>query len=85
MPVLRIVKEYNNLSKLNGIVETDTVKFDSKDDGYKWVAAIQAQNALSRLDWDLIDYEWSLLNFESSEILENPTGGFVGKLHKTKN
>jgi hypothetical protein len=81
MPVLRVIKEYNNKSPLNGVVETDNITFDSKVDGMRWVKAINDLNKKSKLDWDLIDYEWALLFTDNKEILANPSGGYVGKLH----
>lgn len=81
MPVMRIYKKYNRLSKLKGIVQTDTIKFETKKDGLDFCKAIVEQNKKGTLEWDLLDYEWLLTNpATGSEILENPTGGFTGHI-----
>lgn len=83
MPVLRIVKQYNKRSPLNGIVETDKLSFETKRNGLSWLKSITELNKLGKLDWDLIDYEWALITEGGgNEILKNPTGGYIGKLHK---
>lgn len=63
MPTLRITKKYNNKSPVNGLVVYDTVDFASREDGAKWVAAIQANKSI---DWDLVDYEWVLVTLSGS-------------------
>lgn len=82
MPILRIVQQYNNQSRLGGIIQSDTISFDTKEDGLRWLSRIAELNQQGKLDWDLIDYEWALLASTNCEILENPTGGFVGSLLK---
>jgi len=82
MPLLRIVKEYNKRSPLRGVVQTDVLTFSTRDEGMAWVRAVNSLNLKNKIDWVLIDYEWSLIASSNSEILANPTGGFVGKLAK---
>lgn len=82
MPVLRIVMQYNNQSRLGGIIQSDTINFDTQEDGLRWLASVAEMNKAGTLDWDLIDYEWALLASTNCEILHNPTGGFVGELYK---
>jgi hypothetical protein len=59
MPVLRIVKKYNNKSALNGVIVEDKVTFDSKSDGVAWVIAVLNNKAL---DFDLVDYAWVVVD-----------------------
>ena len=82
MSVLRIVKEYNNQSQLAGVVQTDCIPFASKEAALRWVKNVNQLNLQGRLDWDLIDYEFALIEDGCSEILENPTGGYTGALAK---
>lgn len=51
MPVLRIVQQYNNKSPLNGIIQSDNINFDSREDGMAWVAAVKAMCLKGKLDW----------------------------------
>lgn len=78
MPIMRIVKEYNNRSPLSGIIEADTVSFKSRADGYAFVDRVQRQSKEGSLDWDLIDYEWALITEGVNEVLVNNTGGRIG-------
>lgn len=78
MPVMRLVKQYNNLSAMNGIVQADKIRFDSREDGAKFVLACMGNK---KIGFEILDYEWMLIGEEvGSEIISNPTGGLVGKL-----
>lgn len=75
MPLLRIVKEYRRNSKLAGIVESDTVEI-SREDAPQFIAAV---NANPKQEYTIIDHEWALIG-GANEILENPTGGWIGRM-----
>jgi hypothetical protein len=75
---MRLVKEYNNLSQMQGIVQVDKIPFESKEDGAKFVLACMANK---KVGFTIIDYEWVLIGAnDGSEIIANPTGGYIGKL-----
>ena len=73
----RIVKQYNSLSPLNGVIETDVVDFASLEDCAAFVGAV---NANKRINYDIIDYQKVLVLVGGAEVLSNPTGGYVGKI-----
>ena len=78
MPIMRLVKQYTNVSAMAGIVQVDKISFSSRIDGAKFVLACMRNKGLG---FKVIDYEWLLVGTEvGSEIILNPTGGFVGKL-----
>lgn len=80
MPVLHITKRYNKRSPRNGIIVKESVEFGSYDDGLSWLAAVPLAKGL---DYEIIDYDWSLTGqILQPEIIENPTGGLVGKIPK---
>lgn len=81
MPVLRITKKYNNKSPLRGIVIIDKVTLQSKDDLRRFLAGIKKASQHGSLDWDVVDWEWALVDTaKGAEVLQNPTGGRTGKL-----
>lgn len=76
---VRIVKEYNNKSPLNGVHEVDFVDFASAEDAALFVTRI---NANDKLDFEIVDYDFSgLITGGKGEIIMNPTGGYVGLLN----
>lgn len=78
MPVLRIVKQYNKYSKMGGIIEVDRIEFQCKEDGVRFLQSV-VQNR--HCGFDVLDAEWALVGLRSdAEILENPSGGYVGSL-----
>lgn len=78
MPLVRIVKRYNSLSSKHGIVETDKVRFPDANAAARFVTSV---NSNPRIDYEIIDYDVVLAHVsEGPEILENPTGGYVGKI-----
>lgn len=79
MPVtLRIVKRFNNLSKLNGIEMVDRVPFETREDAFAFVSAV---NANSSVDFDVVDWDVTGISADGVvEVLKNPTGGYVGRL-----
>jgi len=77
MPTLSIIKKYNNASPLNGIVIGDKIKFESKEDGLKWLKAM----TVIETDFEIIDYEWALIDLGAGPaVLENPVNGKIGDL-----
>lgn len=78
MPVLSIVKQYNNRSPMNGIIITDKIPFKTKQEGLEFLKAL----TLIKTDWNLIDYSWALdiVAKNSIEVLANPVNGKVGKI-----
>lgn len=79
MPLLRIVKEYRANSKLCGIVETDTVPIEGEDA----LTFVNAVNNNPRQEYTIIDYGWVLIG-GANEIIDNPTGGYVGRMRNGK-
>jgi hypothetical protein len=77
MPLLSIVKKYNNRSPLSGVVITAKIPFKTKADG---MAFVERTNNHPKLNWEIIDYGWSAFETDVNEILENPTGGMKGKI-----
>lgn len=75
---IRITKRYTDGPKA-GIVEADVVEIEGGADGAaRFVTAV---NANPRIDYDIVDYEVALITkMERPEILENPTGGRLGKM-----
>jgi hypothetical protein len=75
--LFRIVKKYNNKSALNGIVQSDTIEFADRSACARFVLAV---NNNPSVGYEIVDYEQALVTTDNkAEILENPTGGFVGK------
>jgi len=74
---IRIVKQYNHLSPKNGIVEVDFVEVPSVEEAAQFVTRI---NANKKLDFEIVDYDTFTMSAGNREILENPTGGYTGKL-----
>jgi len=75
MPLLRIVKEYRRNSKLAGIIEADTVELE-RDAAAQFISAV---NANPKAEFTIIDHSWALIG-GANEILENPTGGWIGRM-----
>ena len=71
----RIVKQFNNKSPRNGIVVVDYIDFESPQAAAEFVFAVNTNN---RLDYCIIDYERALIG-STTQIIENPTGGRLGK------
>lgn len=80
MPILQLVKKYNQKSALNGVVITDKVELPSKDDLTRFILGVHRASRTGELDWDLIDFNWAISDKKNIEVLENPTGGKTGKL-----
>jgi hypothetical protein len=80
MPVLQIVKKYNNKSPLNGIVISDKVELATKDDLTGFILGVHRASRTGELDWDLIDFNWAISDKPNIEVLENPASGKTGKL-----
>ena len=59
MPVLRFTKKFNNLSPANGLMTEERLRFDSKDDGIKFLAATKLAVGI---DYEILDYEWVLVD-----------------------
>lgn len=79
MPLLRIVKEYKNNSKLSGIVETDTLQIE-RDNVLEFVMGV---NSNPKQVYKIIDYGWALVG-GSNEIIVNPTNGYMGRMRNGK-
>ena len=77
---LRIVRKYRRNSEWNSIIDTAIVEFGSKEDGMKFVSAV---NANPKQKYDIIDYSWLLIG-GAEEIIENPTDGYVGPMEHGK-
>ena len=75
MPVLRIVKKYNHRSPKNGIIDVESVSFNTKEEGLQFLASVPL---IKHLEWEMIDYDWVVVGDAKPEILVNPTGGKVG-------
>ena len=75
--LIRIVKQYNNRSAKNGIIEVDQLSFESLDAAAQFISKV---NANRKIDYDIIDYERALITSGNKEIIVNPTGGYMGKL-----
>lgn len=80
MPVLNITKRYNNKSPLCGIIITDKVVLPSRDGLTNFLLGCSKAHRYGSLDWEILDYSWALSDKDTREILENPTGGKIGKL-----
>ncbi len=74
----RIVKKHTD-GPMAGIVEADTVDIEGGRGAMAlWVLAV---NVNPQIHFEIIDYEQALIsNMENPEVLENPTGGRLGKL-----
>ena len=59
MPVLRITKQYNQLSPLNGLITEERIEFGSKADGIQFLAATTLAKGI---DYTILDYEWALVD-----------------------
>lgn len=81
MPVLNIVKKYNNASALNGIVISDQVVLQRREDLTNFLLGCHKAARYGSLDWVIIDYSWAISDKPINQyVLENPTGGKVGKI-----
>lgn len=76
MPIMRVTKRYNAKSPLNGVIAMDKIPFATYQDGARWMFAVNA----GRMDFDVVDYEWVLVDLAQGEhVVASPTG-FTGKL-----
>lgn len=77
MPLLRITKKYNMHSNgLAGIVEIDKVQFPTRDDAAAFLLTVCKK---PEVGYVVLDAEWVLVDLASgAEIIDNPTGGFLG-------
>ena len=80
MPTLTIVKKYNNKSALNGIIITDKVVLQRREDLTNFLLGCSQAHRYGSLDWELLDYSWAISDARVEEVLENPTGGRTGKI-----
>lgn len=80
MPVLNIVKRYNNKSPLNGIVITDKVVLEQRSDAPNFLLGCAKAHRYGTLDWEILDYSWAISDKDTQEVLINPTGGKIGAL-----
>lgn len=80
MPTLRVMFKYNNRSPLSNVVTVERIKFDSKEDGTKWLAAYRVLMDRKKVDKDIVEVEWALVGADNTnvEIIKNPTGGVEG-------
>ena len=73
----RIIKKHTD-GPMAGIVEADTVDVKDRTAMALFVLAV---NANPQIHYEIIDYEQALISsMENPEVLENPTGGRLGKL-----
>lgn len=78
MPLLRIVKKYNRLSSVNGLVEVDKVEFKCRADAERFLSGVKTQRGIP---YDIIDAEWVTIDLGGgAEIIENATGSYTGKV-----
>ncbi|HEY7822707.1 MAG TPA: hypothetical protein VIG24_07745 [Acidimicrobiia bacterium] len=76
---IRITKRYNRLSPKAGITEVDVVDIEGGAEGAaRFVTSV---NANPHIDYEIVDYEVALITrMENPEIIENKTGGALGKV-----
>ena len=58
MPTLRVMFKYNNRSPLSNVVTVERIKFDSKEDGTKWLAAYRVLMDRKKVDKEINSYGW---------------------------
>lgn len=80
MPMLNITKKYNNKSAMAGIIITDKVPLQRREDLTNFLLGCFKAHRYGSLDWEIIDYSWAISDKNTEYILENPTGGRTGKI-----
>lgn len=83
MALYRIHKKYNMHSNgLAGIEEIDKVEFKTREDLAAFLLTV-AKNP--HVGYIVLDVEPVLVNIaEGAEVIVNPTGGYVGKIHDAR-